>query len=228
MLVHLQVRRTRTTGLLLATLNPKLAHLLLAAYRPCPALLGPCSEMRWAPEAGHIPRGFCGATGGLEEVALILVCAEPGDPHMAERHVGRSPEEHLRSAYQYAYECYSSGKDLFHKNIRYILDLCWPGEALENHLRRVWMVDSVLCSARVECGPVTRTAWQECRRRYLEAQLALMPQALVVALGGKAFSRMRGIPDVVRAYAAAPPGCNYRGARASWNRIAELLRARAA
>jgi len=88
------------------SLNPQLAQILLAAYRPCPAFFGPCAEMRWAPEAGHAPRGFCGAAGSLQQVALVLICAEPGDPHPTECHPGRNPEDLLRSAYDYAYECW--------------------------------------------------------------------------------------------------------------------------
>jgi hypothetical protein len=207
-------------------LNSRLAEILLSAYRPCPAFGGACTEMRWAPENGHIPRGFCGATGSLEQVVLVLVCAEPGDPHPTECHLRKSPEDLLRSAYDYAYECFRIRKDPFHSKIRLILDLCWPRLPFEAQLERVWMVDSVLCSARVESGPVTTAAARECRGRYLERQLALMPHALVVALGGKAYARTKGVQGVLRAFAAAPPGCNYRGARESWERIAELVRAR--
>jgi hypothetical protein len=212
----------------LASLNPQLAELLLEAYHPCPAFRGVCAEMRWDPGSGHVPRGFCGGTGSLGQIALVLICAEPGDPHTHERHHGSRPEELLQSAYNYAYECYRSGKDLFHRKVRLILDLCWPGMPVDAQLERVWMVDSVLCSARVESGPVPNAVARHCRGRYLERQLALMPQAVVVALGGKAYARTRGLPGVQRAFAAAPPGCNYGGALASWQRVAELVRARAA
>jgi hypothetical protein len=208
------------------SLNSQLAEILLAAYRPCPAFTSVCAEMRWAPEDGHVPRGFCGAAGSLEQVLLVLVCAEPGDPHPTERHVGGTPEDLLRSAYNYAYECLRSQKDPFHRKMRLILDLCWPGLPFEVQLERVWMVDSVLCSARIESGPVSIRAARQCRGRYLERQLALMPHALVVALGGKAYARTKGVQGVLRAYAAAPPGCNYRGARESWEHVARLVRSR--
>jgi len=61
--------------------NPRIIELLLTAYEPCPSFSSACKSMRWVPERGHIPRGFCGATGDLDEVDLVLVCAEPGDPH---------------------------------------------------------------------------------------------------------------------------------------------------
>ena len=82
--------------------------------------------MRWNPPAGHVPRGFLGAAGDLSEVELVLVFAEPGDPHFGECHTG------LKSAYDYATYGFGTGKDLFHRNVRHILDLCWPGGRLNN------------------------------------------------------------------------------------------------
>jgi hypothetical protein len=110
--------------------------------------------MRWAPDEGHVPRGFCGAGGTLEEVRLVLVVAEPGDPHAGERH-GANPaaEGRLDSAYAYAYECFKSGKDLFHRNVRLILNLCWPDIDFDEQMRRTWITESVLCSARTEGAP---------------------------------------------------------------------------
>src|SRR4051812_46161146 len=82
------------------TINPSLKSVLAAAFQPCPGFSGACSAMRWNPAAGHVPRGFFGATGTLEEVRLVLILSEPGDPGIGERHDG--PE----SAYAYAAECY--------------------------------------------------------------------------------------------------------------------------
>src|SRR5437763_10943031 len=65
-----------------------LANILLPAYGPCPEFATACKEMRWNPDAGHVPRGFLGACGELSEVELLLVFAEPGDPHVGERHSG--------------------------------------------------------------------------------------------------------------------------------------------
>lgn|SRR6266498_643166 len=57
--------------------NP-LIQSLLPAHAPCVHFSGACAEiMRWKPAQGHVPRGFCGATGNLEEVELVLVTAEP-------------------------------------------------------------------------------------------------------------------------------------------------------
>lgn len=181
--------------------------------------------MRWDPASGYIPRGSIGATGQLEDVRLVLVCAEPGDPHDHESYVDMAPEEMFQSSYDYAYRCFQTGKDPFHRNVRLILDLCFPGTDFEEQMRFAWITDSVLCSARVESGPVPAIAARSCRSLYLERELELMPNAIVAALGRKAHSRLAGYKrEVLSGFAAAPPGCNYKGARPSWEAIAVQVR----
>lgn len=209
-------------------LHRQVAELLLQAYEPCGAFTAACRTMRWAPASGHVPRGFCGATGHLHEVELVLVCAEPGDPHSQESHGGASPLELLQSAYAYAYMCLRDRKDLFHRNIRHILDTCFPNQAFDDQLRRVWITDSVKCSARKEGGSVPVAVARECRDRFLVRELALFPGAVVAALGKKAATRLVGVSGVVCVGAAAPPYGVTRAARDSWPRIAEAVRAKRA
>ena len=201
-------------------LNPEIANILEPAYAPCAAFCGPCTEMRWDPSRGHVPRGFRGASGALEEIELVLVFAEPGDPHPSETHTG------LSSTYEYSTSTVANGTDLFHRNIKSILNSCWPRLTYEEQLRKVWMTESVLCSALIEGGNVASRVSHECGKRYLLPQLSLLPHALVVALGSKAQKRMRaiGYTKFLPAYAVAPPGCNFRRAKESWNRIPIELR----
>lgn len=206
--------------------NPALVDVLAPAYQPCIEFQAACSrEMRWQPVAGHVPRGFLGAWGSLEEVELVLVFAEPGDPHPHENHEG---PDHLQSAHAYATYGFRSKKDQFHRNVRTILDACWPNVPFEQQLRKVWLTESVLCSARKEGGNVSRAASRACGRRYLLAQLRLFPKALVVALGAKANERLLalGYTKFIAAGSVAPPGCNRRSARDSWERVSIELRAR--
>jgi Uracil DNA glycosylase superfamily len=183
--------------------------------------------MRWAPAQGHVPRGFSGATGALEEVQLVLVAAEPGDPHPGEQHLAQgNPPERLASAYRYASECLRSKKDLFHRNLRHFLALCWPDDTFDQQLRKTWLTDAVLCSATREGASVPAAVERECRRQYLEAQLALFPRAVIVALGKKAQHRLKRIPDVVPAWSVAPPGCNRSRAKESWADAAREVRTR--
>jgi len=178
--------------------------------------------MCWRPESGHVPRGFLGAAGELGEVELVLVFAEPGDPHDKEQHSG------LQSAYMYATFAFQSGRDLFHRNVRKILDMCWPTLSFEQQMRKAWLTESVLCSARKEGASVPAASSHACGQRYLLAQLQLFPKALVVALGGKAQNRLRaiGFTSFISAFAVAPPGCNRREAYASWEQIPIALQLR--
>jgi hypothetical protein len=196
-----------------------LMHILTPAYR-CPNFDSVCRTMRWDPANGHIPRGFLGATGTPEEVELVLVFAEPGDPH---------PGDHstLDESIQHAYWAFREGPGTFHRNARKLFQLCWPGLTFDKQLRKVWMTESVLCSAEVTTGPVPRPVEQACGHHYLEQQLKLFPNALVVALGDKASNRLLRLGIACeRAQSIAPPGGNKPAAYASWLRISEVLHSR--
>jgi hypothetical protein len=144
-----------------------------------------------------------------------------------ESHDGRSPARGFDSAYNYAYECFECGRDEYHRNIRFILDLCFPNATLEEQLRRSWITNSVLCSADVECGSVPARVIRECRQRYLMPALQLMPDALIAALGRKAEERLAGVNRrVIRAAHPSPPGCRFKRARPSWIALAEELHER--
>lgn len=204
---------------------PTIASVLLSAYSPCPGFNSTCASMRWAPSEGHVPRGFCGALGPPDEVRLILVVAEPGDPHANEVHPASPPLAVLESAHDYAYRCFRDGKDLFHRNIRKILDLCLPGKTFDEQMQVSWITESVLCSASAEGAPVSNCAAKECGKCYLGPQLNAFRNAVVVALGKKAASRLSGRSEVICAFAAAPPGCNFAGAEESWQAAAAKVRA---
>lgn len=203
-------------------LNSTLITLLEPAFGPCPAFGQKCVSMRWDPESGHVPRGFLGACGEISEVEMVLVFSEPGDPHPGEKHSG------LESAYSYATLAFQTGKDQFHRNVRSILDMCYPSLSFDDQMRKVWMTDAVLCSAKREGGSVPRAVSNECGNRYLKAQVECFSDALVVALGKKAQQRLRAvdITNILSVDAAAPPGCNRPGAYLSWQQIPEKLHLR--
>ncbi len=203
---------------------PSIARTLLPAYSPCAGFNGACSSMRWAPQLGHVPRGFCGAFGDPLHVRLVLVVAEPGDPHDSETHPAAPPATVLASTHGYAYLCFRDGKDQFHRNVRKILDLCFPDLTFDQQMHVCWITESVLCSAKSEGARVPKAVADECRRRHLEPQLREFPNAAIVALGSKAAGRMKGWNNVITAIAAAPPGCNSKGAEESWRAAAKAVR----
>jgi hypothetical protein len=199
--------------------HPDLIRILAPAYQPCPAFKTACTSMRFSPENGYVPRGFCGATGSLDEVDLVLVVAEPGDPQEGEVHTS------LFSAYEYATVFFSTAQDLYSRNVRRILGMCWPDLSFDEQMRKVWITDSVLCSAKSECASVPATVELECASRYLRDQLKLFPDALVVAFGKKAQRRLVkiGFTNFLPAWSPAPPGCNQAQARDSWQQIPQEL-----
>ncbi len=209
----------------MTTPNKQLVKILRPAYNPCRGFKEGCEDVaRWAPARGHVPRGFVGALGQLEEVKVVILLAEPGDPHGVETYRGQG---YLEQACEYTFKVLSEGTDLFHRNLKYVINRLFPGLPLRDQLRKVWITESYLCSAPSETGPVLRIAEKECASRYLAQQLELFDGLPVIALGGKAYNRAKRVPGVrnlKKAYAVGPPGCNHRPARPSWDDAAEWAR----
>jgi hypothetical protein len=204
----------------------ELRELLLPAYAPCTHFGGACAGVaRWEPEKGHVPRGFFGALGFLDEVELVLVAAEPGDPLSGETHEGTDPADFLDKCAEKVYGMFDPPATLFHRNIRTILDACFPKFDFSQQMRRTWITDAYLCSAPEEGGSVRAASWRTCSRNYLLPQLRLLRDRKIVALGRKAEQRMRGFDGpFLYAGAVAPPGCNRPDVRESWTRIPQYLR----
>ena len=209
---------------------PEIMDLLLPAVQPCANFGADCAGVAiWDPENGHVPRGFVGALGELSDVELVLMTAEPGDPLPHERYEQPAdPVELMESICRYSLEQFVAGTTLFHKNIRRILDSCWPQVTLEDQLRKTWFVDTYLCSARVEGGTVPAKSWRRCGIDYLGPQLRLLSDRAIVALGRKAQKRTQAAFDgkFLGVGSAAPPGCHWPGVRQSWETIPPYVRER--
>ena len=206
-------------------LPPEMTEILLPAFKPCQHFSGQCAAMKWAPDIGHAPRGFCGATGSIQEVELVLVVAEPGDPHEGAVISGATEEALLLDSHNQTLRTLDRSTDVFHKNIRYILEQCWPDKSPQDRLRKVWITESVLCSARTEGGSVPRDAERACAETYLRKQIDLFPSATIVAMGKKAQRRMAGLGCTYMSVAAAAPPYGVRqAARDSWRPIFALFR----
>lgn len=210
----------------MTTPNKKLVEILRPAYRPCPGFKAGCAGVaRWAPTQGHIPRGFVGALGRLDEVKVVILLAEPGDPHVVESYRSRNQ---LEQGCEYTFKALSEGTDLFHRNLKYVLNRLFPRISLQDQLRKAWITETFLCSAPQETGPVLRVAENECGSRYLAHQLELFGGLPVIALGGKAYTRAKrvaGVQNLKKAFSVGPPGCNQRRARPSWDEAAKWARA---
>ena len=180
----------------MTTPNERLVKILRPAYRPCPGFKGACKCIaKWKPNAGHVPRGFIGALGRLNEVKVVILLSEPGDPHRPETY--RGPDK-LEQTCVYTFKALSEKTDPFHKRLRALFDLLFPDLPLKDQLRRVWVTQTYLCSAPKESERVCADAEDECSKRYLTRQLDLLRGRPVIALGcSKAYRRAQPVmPDV--------------------------------
>ena len=212
----------------------ELLDLLQPAYSPCPGFATRCADVaKWAPESGHVPRGYLGAMCRLDDVELVLLVAEPGNPHEGSGVQPRAGRKGLAAkTVSDTYVCILEGKDLFHRHLREVLDMALPDMSLATQLSKVWITNTYLCSAPKEGGTVPARAERFCAETYLQNVLALLVGRPVIALGGKAKRRVKrlvhSIPDLearlLTAYSVAPPGANHSGARQSWRAAAEAAR----
>ena len=204
---------------------PEITSILLPAYAPCPGFEGACQRVaKWDPRMGHVPRGFVGATSSLSEVEVVLLVAEPGDPYDS-LPTEAEPLSLLNQSYLDTFEHFRDGKDLFHRNLRRVLSLVFPGLGFAEQSKKAWITEAYLCSAPQETGPVRSQSERWCARHYLTKQLALFDGLPVIALGRKAQKRAKPYaPDLIEAYAIAPPGCNSKAALPSWEAAATRAR----
>lgn len=175
-----------------------LIEVLLPSLFPCEYFKGPCADKcLWKPQLGFVPRGYFGATGNLNDVELILVTAEPGDPADGEVYIGQ-PEEILQK-YLTEVESHFRNESLrrsgraapYHVGINTILSYFLPNDDFDSRWKKTWLTDAVLCSAKVSGGQIDKVVELTCGSAYLRKQLELFPSAYVLALGNKANNRIR-------------------------------------
>ena len=129
----------------------ELVEILQSAYDPCRGFKGLCSgTAKWAPEKGHVPRGFVGALGSIEEVKVVILAAQPGLPLPEEpglfSQAGKG--ELLERTCQFTFECFRRSREKYHDGIRYLLNQVFhPNRNLEDQLHRAWITQTYLCSA---------------------------------------------------------------------------------
>jgi hypothetical protein len=174
----------------------ELAAILEPAFGPCPHLADVCAgNACWDPARGYVPRGYLGATRSLGEIRLVLATAEPGEPDEGDAYRG-TPAAMLAAAAARSLAAFERGPQQrsapapFHRNLRKILDFCWPGESLESQLAQTWIAPAVLCTARVFGMPVPRAMEVTCVHAYFRRELDVLGDVFIVALGAKAHARL--------------------------------------
>jgi hypothetical protein len=206
----------------------ELVRILAPAYR-CRHFDGVCEGLaRWKPEIGHVPRGFTGAFGTLDEIELVLIVGEPGKPWPGERYEsGGSAADYTDEIAEFSFHALKTS-DPFNTNFRRVLDECFPDLRgnLYGQMRRTWKAESYLCSTPHELGDVPRRSSLTCGHDYLRQQLALLAdRAAIVACGYKARNRLRALRFTNFLYVGAlsPPGCNTQSAREGHRKIPAYL-----
>jgi hypothetical protein len=132
----------------------------------------------------------------LDDVKLVIVTAEPGDPPDDANYQGSAADMLHNSLRLFTEAMQRGGLDRpgrptpFHRNMRQILDCFFPGQSLEEQLRETWTTNAVLCPAQVSGGPHLARVEAACTGTYLSRQLTLLDHAFVFALGNKARDRL--------------------------------------
>ena len=207
----------------------ELLEILKPAYEPCKNFNSTCKDKisDWNPQVGHIPRGFCGAIGKVSEVDLVLVVAEPGNPKDDESYSFQTNiEDYFNKVSGFVYECYEKKVSDMHINIRDIVDKCFPNISLfSEQVKKIWITETVLCSAKVSTGPVDASCEQACVNSYFKKQMDLFENSFFIIFGGKAKKRIKHLfnEDKNNSYFAhhvAPPGVNidYNKHKDSWDK----------
>ena len=209
-----------------------LLDILEPAYRPCAHFDGACAGgCVWNPAKGLVPCAFGGALGSLDEVRLIIVTAEPGDPPDSTGYQG-TPQDMVQNSVRIFREAMQNGgidragrPTPFHRNMRRILDTFWPTDGLDVQLRKTWTTNAVLCPAEVSGGKHLARVEKACTGTYLARQLDLFPNAFVLALGGKARDRMQAAGLRFSAVGLHPSArASDADKLASWHNAARLFR----
>ncbi len=159
-----------------------LFDILEPSYGPCPNFVGACSgACIWDPSRDIPPCAFGGATGSPDEVRLLIVTAEPGDPPDDAGYEG-APEKMVRNSLRIFHEAMEKGgiertgrPTPFHRNMRRILDAFWPDEPLEAQLRKTWATNAVLCPAKTSGGEHPKIVERTCAATYLIKTTRLVP-----------------------------------------------------
>ncbi|RMD87238.1 MAG: hypothetical protein D6813_13840, partial [Calditrichaeota bacterium] len=146
-----------------------------------------------------MPRGFCGGTGKLKDIKLVLILAEPSNNTQSnEQYLKTKPNELLDEVSKFVYNAYEKSQDEFHQNARRFLNLVWPGLNFHEQMKKTWITESVLCSVPPIEGKekgnsladIDKEICKKCSEKYLLKQLKKMHDCCIVKVGTKAKRRI--------------------------------------
>ena len=157
----------------------ELQEIFLPAYEPCKHFGDPCARRRWNPIDGHIPRGFTGAFGTLQDVELVIVAWRPApkvqeDESYTAEVAGngrvRKPTELMAQACKFTYTCINERREDYHEEIHDVIDSYFGGNDFRQKLRKAFIMQVCLCSKGEPGDESVRT----CNNEYLQKALAIL------------------------------------------------------
>ena len=123
-----------------------------------------------------MPRGFLGATGELDEIELVIVLAEPGDPKGTEKYLDElAPSDTVRRVVDFVHETYVNQEDRrvhgkVQRVIRWFFDRWFRGINFEVRLEPVHPAGEprstrhrAFTSSRHRVNPLVRSTPQSIR-----------------------------------------------------------------
>ena len=208
-----------------------LKEILLPALQPCEHFKGACSGFCvWDPSIGQIPRAFGGGHSDPSKIRLVIVTAEPGRPTDGESYSGSPGEmfdQHVRLLEQIFRDDSRrlNGKPApFHKNLKFLLELCWGPVSWEEIFKRTWFTNSVICSLPQGKREFPIRIRDRCGETFLRPQIDLCKNAFVLALGRPARERMARLNIRMDATAQHPSARPNTKPKESWKGAAEIFR----
>jgi hypothetical protein len=167
----------------------------------------------WAPEEGFEPRGYNGPDPA--EVRVLYVSAEPG-PITEEEKLDLLPAVTQHSWMEFDTR---QSQHYWRENLFSLCQSIWPEDTAEN-------MDKYLAGAQAfwmspPSGDATAKISRELEdyfsEKYFYRLLDMMPNAVVLAAGGKAQERLKRMGvDYVKCASFMRPGCNADKNKATW------------
>ncbi len=215
---------------------PKELQLILRPLYQGAAERCPCN-LRFDAQNGWIPRGMFGAEAGGSKVQLVVVSQNPGHPLHGEAETYRQAlsctdddaradkllelqEQFIRTVHLQP----PTGKNgRYHRELMGLLR-----EALgtddEGVLRHVYFTEAVKCSTADEQAQIALSLYRECTGRTLGRELALFPEAPILALGRGAENAVReASPVAKRTIYVSHPSRGIRNRSEVLEKLAEVL-----
>ena len=174
-----------------------------------------------------------GAIGSIQDVKLVIITAEPGDPPNDANYHGTAMDM-LQNSFRVFSEAMERGSlnrtrkpSPFHRNMLHILEYFFSGQDLKAKLQQTWTTNAVLCTAKYSGGMHLDRVESTCANTYLVPQLALLKHTFVLVLGNKARDRLvsAGLHyDMVARHPSSR--VSYTDKHNSWLSAAELFHRR--